>query len=135
MAIWYPAFHSQNAAPLIGDGVVPGQIYLLLAILERREKRARDSDRVGTVGLADLYTYALCALTVGALALFYLWLGGPLHNWKRTRRRASLQGKGLSQQSSGRWHSRGRAVARSPRGYCAAFSSVGAHVARAHGGP
>jgi uncharacterized membrane protein len=58
-----------------------GQVCLLLAILERRGRAGWGLWLAyGLVGLASLYTYALCAFTVGALALLYLWL-----TWRRKR--------------------------------------------------
>lgn len=58
-----------------------GQTYLLLRILHQRGKaRWGWWAAYGILGLASLYTYAMCILTIGALGLAYL-----LVTWKRRR--------------------------------------------------
>jgi 4-amino-4-deoxy-L-arabinose transferase-like glycosyltransferase len=79
---YFGIFYSQEARlHSFMTALFLGQVCLLLAILERRGKAGWGLwIAYGLVGLASLYTYALCALTVGALGLLYLWL-----TWRRNR--------------------------------------------------
>ena len=79
---YFGIFYSQEARlHSFMTALFLGQVCLLLAILERRGKAGWGLWLAyGLVGLASLYTYALCALTVGALGLLYLWL-----TWRRHR--------------------------------------------------
>ena len=79
---YFGIFYSQEARlHAFMTALFLGQVCLLLAILERRGKAGWGLWLAyGLVGLASLYTYALCALTVGALGLLYLWL-----TWRRRR--------------------------------------------------
>jgi mannosyltransferase len=79
---YFGIFYSQEARlQSLMTALFLGQLCLLLAILERRGKAGWGLwIAYGLVGLASLYTYALCALTVGALGLLYLWL-----TWRRHR--------------------------------------------------
>jgi len=79
---YFGIFYSQEARlHSFMTALFLGQVCLLLAILERRGKAGWGLWLAyGVAGLASLYTYALCALTVGALGLLYLWL-----TWRRHR--------------------------------------------------
>jgi 4-amino-4-deoxy-L-arabinose transferase-like glycosyltransferase len=79
---YFGIFYSQEARlHSFMTALFLGQVCLLLAILERRGKASWGIWLAyALVGLASLYTYALCALTVAALALLYLWL-----TWRRHR--------------------------------------------------
>ncbi len=79
---YFGIFYSQEARlHAFATALFLGQLCLLLAILERRGKAGWGLWLAyGLAGLASLYTYALCALTVGALGLLYLWL-----TWRRNR--------------------------------------------------
>jgi 4-amino-4-deoxy-L-arabinose transferase-like glycosyltransferase len=78
---YFGIFYSQEARlQSLMTALFLGQLCLLLAILERRGKAGQGLwIAYGLVGLASLYTYALCALTVGALGLLYLWLTRRRH--------------------------------------------------------
>ena len=86
---YFGIFYSQEARlHSFMTALFLGQFCLLLAILERRGKAGWGLWLAyGLVGLASLYTYALCALTVGALGLLYLGL---------TRRRRRQLGRWLA---------------------------------------
>ena len=79
---YFHIFYSQEARlHTLIIALFLAQTYLLLRIADRRGKAGWGLwAAYGLVGLASLYTYALCALTVGSLALLYLWL-----TWKRGR--------------------------------------------------
>jgi 4-amino-4-deoxy-L-arabinose transferase-like glycosyltransferase len=79
---YFGIFYSQEARlHSFMTALFLGQVCLLLAILERRGKAGWGLWLAyGLVGLASLYTYALCALTIGAMGLLYLWL-----TWRRHR--------------------------------------------------
>ena len=79
---YFGIFYSQEARLFsFMAALFLGQVCLLLAILERRGKAGWGLWLAyGLVGLASLYTYALCALTAGALGLLYLGL-----TWRRHR--------------------------------------------------
>ena len=79
---YFGIFYSQEARlHSFMTALFLGQVCLMLAILERRGRAGWGLWLAyGLVGLASLYTYALCALTVGALGLLYLWL-----TWRRNR--------------------------------------------------
>lgn len=86
---YFHIFYSQEARlHAMVATLVLAQVWVLLRILAARGRAGWGPwTAYGALGLASLYTYALCILTLGALAAVYLWHTGRrrLAAWWRKR--------------------------------------------------
>ena len=75
---YFGIFYSQEARlHAMVATLVLAQVWVLLRILAARGRAGWGLwAAYGALGLASLYTYALCILTIGALAVVYLWHTG-----------------------------------------------------------
>jgi uncharacterized membrane protein len=76
---WFQVYHSQDARLYaMVTALVLAQFLLLLKILSRRGRAGWGLwSAYGLFSIASLYTYALCILSIGAMALLYLWRARP----------------------------------------------------------